>query len=308
VDLIIDGNIPGYSYEQLKSELLDHYDFVGVLSTHDVGEWPANLNPYFVRETCRAANDWMAEEWLPHDDRFRGVIIVPWGEPNEAVKEMRRASQLPRMAGVLFSSNTLARPLGDPLYHPIFEAAEDLGLPLVLHPGLDQPTFGNIPVNGLDLQMSIPPQAQHYIASMITHGVFEKYPRLQVLINEYGVAWLPSLMWKLDEEYPALQLESPLVKRLPSEYIREHIKFGTQPFEKNTTGNVSVGELLGTVEGIEDMLCFSSDYPHFSMDEPEYISRLLPKEWHRKVFFENAASLFGWHAPAHDGEVVGAMV
>jgi predicted TIM-barrel fold metal-dependent hydrolase len=140
-------------------------------------------------------------------------------------------------------------------------------------------------------------QAMHYVSSLIVHGVFERFPNLHFAIKEYGVTWLPTVMWRLDQEYETLKRESPWVKRLPSEYIREHIRLSTQPIESSPQSG-GTAEFLATVPGIEDMLCFSSDFPHYSMDQPGFIARLLPREWHRKVFLENACEMYGWDVPA----------
>ena len=51
----------------------------------------------------------------------------------------------------------------------------------------------------------------------------------------------------------------------------------------------------------EEILCFSSDYPHWDTDEVSHIAQNLPKEWHAKVFHQNAMNLFGW-----DGARAGA--
>jgi hypothetical protein len=134
----------------------------------------------------------------------------------------------------------------------------------------------------------------HFISSFIVHGVFEKYPDLHLLMNEFGVGWLPPLMWSLDREYPLLRIESPWVKKYPSEYIHEHIKLSTQPLETTSDGSELV-DFLSAIDGIEDLLCFSSDYPHYTMDDFAFISRVLPSSWHQKVFFENARDIFGWH-------------
>jgi hypothetical protein len=46
------------------------------------------------------------------------------------------------------------------------------------------------------------------------------------------------------------------------------------------------------------LLCFSSDFPRDSMDDPTYVARLLPRAWHRKVFCENPCRSYGWAVPA----------
>jgi predicted TIM-barrel fold metal-dependent hydrolase len=123
--------------------------------------------------------------------------------------------------------------------------------------------------------------------------VFEKFPTLKVILTEFGFTWLPNLVWRLDGQYAMLSRESPWVKQLPSDYIHEHIRLGSQPVEDLGRAG-TIGAIVETVEGAEDILCFSSDYPHFSMDDPSYLARALPPSWHRKVFCDNAAAVFGF--------------
>jgi hypothetical protein len=59
-----------------------------------------------------------------------------------------------------------------------------------------------------------------------------------------------------------------------------------------------VGELLQACEGMDDLLCFASDYPHHTMDDPTYAARIIPDRWHRKIFLENACLAYGWVPPS----------
>jgi predicted TIM-barrel fold metal-dependent hydrolase len=136
----------------------------------------------------------------------------------------------------------------------------------------------------------------HYVSSYIVHGVFEKFPGLHVTIKEFGVAWLPYLIWRLDQGYDLLRLESSWVKKRPSEYIHENIRVSTQPIEDSPRPG-DLARLLSTVPWLDDVLCFSTDYPHYSFDEPGYIARLLPDGWARKVFCDNACKVYGWTPP-----------
>jgi predicted TIM-barrel fold metal-dependent hydrolase len=133
----------------------------------------------------------------------------------------------------------------------------------------------------------------HHLVSFITHGVFEKFPKLKVIAIEIGIAWLPWLLWTLDRHYPSLKRESPWVKRLPSEYFREHIRVSTQPME-DTPKREQLIEALEAVGGMEDVLVFASDYPHWDTDDPRYIAKRLPKSWWPKLFYDNAADALRW--------------
>jgi len=137
------------------------------------------------------------------------------------------------------------------------------------------------------------PQAiQTHLVSFIAHGVFEKYPRLRVVLVEGGSAWIPSLLWRFDTEYKGLRREVPWLKRLPSEYFASHVWVTTQPLEISPQKE-NVVELLRSMS-LEDRLVYSSDYPHWDADEIDYLSTRLPSDWHRRIFFGNACRLYGW--------------
>jgi predicted TIM-barrel fold metal-dependent hydrolase len=78
------------------------------------------------------------------------------------------------------------------------------------------------------------------------------------------------------------------VKRWPSEYLRERVALTTQPIETTPGERGGLIEHLSSFEGIEEMLCFSSDYPHWDMDVPSYLESIMPKSWHERFFYENA--------------------
>jgi predicted TIM-barrel fold metal-dependent hydrolase len=191
------------------------------------------------------------------------------------------------------------------VYDPIHAAAAEMGLHIALHYGnLDRPTIattvaGGPPASGIARHSQFSQQAMHYISSYIVHGTFEKFPGLKVLVKEYGVGWLPYLMLRLDAAAPLLRRESEWVKRLPSEYIRDHVKLSTQPLEDSPDPRGLAG-LLESVDRIEDLLCFSSDWPHWTADDADYVARRLPQAWHRKIFCTNACDFFGWEPPPPD--------
>ena len=112
---------------------------------------------------------------------------------------------------------------------------------------------------------------------------------------ESGLAWLPYLMQRLDSEYMMRSSEAPLLKRKPSEYIKE-MYFSSQPMESN---NLKL--LEGTMEAInaETQLLWCSDWPHWDFDSPSVIWDLpfLNERQKRNILGENAARLFGLDNP-----------
>lgn len=123
--------------------------------------------------------------------------------------------------------------------HPLYEAAVELGLPVNLQAGGTYIgrnrglTSAGHPASALEHDVGSMSGAQPHLLSMIMQGVFEKYPDLRLVLSGFGVAWLPSLLWRMDSEYArAKSGESvPALKRPPSEYVLEHVRFTIAPLE-----------------------------------------------------------------------------
>jgi predicted TIM-barrel fold metal-dependent hydrolase len=139
-----------------------------------------------------------------------------------------------------------------------------------------------------------------HLVSLVCHGVFERLPGLRVVLIEAGVAWLPGVLWRLDANWKALRSETPWVRRLPSEQVREHVRFTTQPLEQPRRKS-DLHAVLEAVDGLEDMLMFATDYPHWDFDSPRQVVARLPEAWREKVLSENARALYG--LPGGNGEV-----
>ena len=123
-------------YETLKATFLDTCAAERVVLGYDDGLF-STLHPhhYIARAVAKSANDWTIEEWLARDDRLYGLILVATALPEAAAEEIRRVGTNERMVGVALGANGLCKPFGHPAYHPIYEAASELGLPLVLQAG-----------------------------------------------------------------------------------------------------------------------------------------------------------------------------
>jgi predicted TIM-barrel fold metal-dependent hydrolase len=98
-------------------------------------------------------------------------------------------------------------------------------------------------------------------------------------------------MLKLDRDWKALRNEVPWLTRRPSEYLREHVRFTTQPFPE-----VHKREHLATVLDMvyaEETLVYSSDYPHWDFDDPNRALNDIPADLRRRICVENGRRLYG---------------
>jgi predicted TIM-barrel fold metal-dependent hydrolase len=129
-------------------------------------------------------------------------------------------------------------------------------------------------------------------ANWIVNGLPERFPRLKTIWIEGGLAWIPWLMQRLDNEYKMRSSECPALKRLPSEYMRD-MYYTTQPME--VPDDLSLLESTFKAVNAESQLLWSSDYPHWDMDLPSRIYDLpfLSEQGKRNILGENARKLFG---------------
>jgi predicted TIM-barrel fold metal-dependent hydrolase len=98
-------------------------------------------------------------------------------------------------------------------------------------------------------------------------------------------------MWRADKEWKGLRREVPWVRRLPSDYVREHIRLTLQPFDGPVDSQVTM-DMIDQM-GSEDLLMFSTDYPHWHFDSPDQaLPKGLPSSLVRKIRTENARAFY----------------
>jgi predicted TIM-barrel fold metal-dependent hydrolase len=293
----------GSSPELVREQLLDRYGIARGVLSYGLGMYaPLAANPHLAREFVRAANDWTIERWLSTDDRLSALILVPTQTPDDGAAEIHRLGANGRLVGVLLAANGLSKPFGHPLYHPIFRAAAEWDLPIVIHAGgdapgeaLSHPAGGGLPTSYGEYYVLRPQSLMTHIGSLIAQGVFLKYSSLRVLVVGGGVAWFPGIVWRLDTEYRAYRREMPWLDRPPSEYVRDFIRISTYPLD--VAGDEGgLRRLLETFGGFDDLLVYGSGYPSWDFEDPESPFAQLPGEWRDKVLHDNARAFFRWDA------------
>lgn len=281
-------------YSLMKEKHLDRYNIDYAILTGDEALEASTLaNPYYAAALVRAYNDWMVDYWLPKDSRFKGSLVISPTDPHGAAAEIRRLGGHPDIVQVLASHGS-QRPYGDPFYHPIYEACAEMGLPFAIHlggqGGVNSNPIGAGPTTFFwETHALLPQSAMTHVASMIAQGVFEKWPDLYFVVIECGVAWVPSLLWRLDANYKALRKETPWLKMLPSEYFKRNIRFTTQPLEQPGTKVEHLWAILEAMDG-ENTLLFASDYPHWDYDSVESLH--IPPQWRDSILGGNALKVY----------------
>jgi uncharacterized protein len=277
---------PGSALPALQSQLLDRlnpaFAICNVLHGAQV-MFSEDLSAAF----CRAINNWMAAEWLDRDPRLRASIVVPPHSADLAAVEIDRMAADRRFVQVLLLAMT-ELPLGRRQTWPIYAAAERHGLPVGIHAGSSfrhPPSALGWPSYYLEDYVS---QAQGFAAalnSLVSEGVFNKFPALKVVLIESGVTWLPASLWRLDKTWRGVRSEVPWLETVPTEIVREHVRLTLQPFDAPP----SEPQLMTVLEqlGSDRMLLFSSDYPHWHFDGDDALPAGLPAELIQKICVDN---------------------
>ncbi len=292
-----DGGPVGSDPDFLRKQLVDEF---GVAYCILLPRAFCNLqpDPDFGSAIAAAYNDWLADTWLStynHDGVFKGSITVNTQDPAAAAKEIERWAGHPHFVQVMTDSGARA-PFGQRQYYPIYEACERHGFRFAIHPGTDgmgineQPSPG-YPTHYIEWHTCLSLGFQAHLVSMITEGVFQRYPGFGVTLTEGGVAWLPALMWRLDAEWKALRSEVPWLTVAPSTLLRDHVRLSSQPVERPDDPRklLSMLDLMDA----EHVLMFASDYPHWDFDSPSHAFPKLSEQLHQRIFSGNAREWYG---------------
>jgi len=269
----------------IDAAILSVYDACTISTFGDV-DYPIEL--------ARAVNDWMAEEWLQADDRFFGTIVVATQNPTTAAEEIRRvASKHPRMVQVMLPNGT-RQPYGHGFYHPIYQAAVEFGLVIAVHGGTEglgtscPPSPNGNPGNWLEWKAAASTVFLAHLTSLVTEGVFTRFPELRVVALETGVAFLAPYLWRFDKNYKGLRSECPWLKELPTEAVRRYFRFGTQGAEPANPPS-EFWRLMHSIEA-EDLLVYSSNSPRWDAEVPDnsFVLKNCPPQFVDGIRAENA--------------------
>ncbi|HZA12278.1 amidohydrolase family protein [Mycobacterium sp.] len=255
---------------------------------------PAQLVPQEQAvKLAQAANDRLAEAIQANPARLSGFAVLPWQIPQAAVDELDRAVTELGLKGVLIVGRPGETFLDDPKYDRVLERLNDLGVPIYLHPyhplaQVQQPYYGGLKPE-VTAQFSLAGWGWHHEAGihalrLILSGVFERFPKLQVISGHWG-EMVPFYLQRLDDTMP------PTVTGLSTtitETYRKHVwvtpsgMFYRPQFE-------FIREVIGV-----DRLIWSVDYPYLTLDGTRKFLEGLPitdDEAH-KIAHRNAEQLF----------------
>ena len=240
------------------------------------------------------SNDFLAEAVKKHPKRFAGLCSLPVAAPDKAAEELERRVRQQGFKGTLINGHTRGRYLDDKFFWPILERAAALNVPIYLHPtvspkavvealygGFSPTVTGVLAAAGWGWHI----ETAVHVIRMILGGVFDRYPKLQIVIGHLGEG-IPFMLPRLNKNLPTemTKLERPLGR-----YLREnvHYTFGGFNFPAtflNLLLEVGVGRIM-----------FSVDHPYGSMAEARAFLQQLPvsEADRERIAHGNAEQLYG---------------
>jgi uncharacterized protein len=282
---------PGSDFAQFTKQALDGFGTsIGILNVLYGAQ--AVHDPYMASAFCRAINDWIADKWLSQDRRLRASIVIPLQDPELAIAEIERRADDRRFVSVLVLAQGEDL-LGRRQYWPIYRVAEKLGLPIAIHAGSQYrmaPSSIGWPSYRFEYYVAESQAFQAQLLSLILEGVFGKFPKLKVVLMESGVSWLPAFMWRADKTWKGVRVEVPWVEQPPSQIMRDHVRLTAQPFD-SPPDRAGVEQLIDQI-GSDDMLLFSTDYPHWQFDGDASVPAHLPASIVKRMQHDNPLATF----------------
>lgn len=242
---------------------------------------------------CKGYVEYMIDNVLDTDQGIHGLVPIPPIDLDVGLELLDRADEVPGFVGGCLITAGSKPLLGNRKYDKLYERAEDLGMPLVFHTSgssLDDPDLAGSRTFVETHTIGFMAANQTQLTSLVLQGVPEKFPDLDIVVMESGVAYIPGLMARMDEEYLKRPEEAPLLEKRPSEYMKEFY-FGTQPLETKAPTDYleTCFEMIGT-----DSLMYASDYPHWDFDRPTTITNLpfLSSDEKQQILAGNAQEVF----------------
>lgn len=298
-----DGMIPASNDPHARIEWMDEegidvsfmYPTVG-LSWEDDCDDPATAAAY-----CRAYNDWLLDFCKPHPDRLIPIAHIPTRDARVAATEATRTAKLGVKGFMVSAMPPNGRQYGDPYFDPFYAEAEEVGLPVAIHPS------GNRDYVGKDLYgnqdgvsqvllsdywyggLANPFALQIALLNLINRGTFDRFPDLKVVFLETGAAWVNYWLERMDDRWESEKHTCKFELR-PSEYFLRQCWVSFEPDEK------LIPYVIKEVGA--NKFFWASDFPHHD-GFPGVVGRVrasiesLSQGDRDKILSENAVEVYG---------------
>ncbi len=221
-------------------------------------------------ELCWAYNRWVTEKALPESGgRLFTMLSLPFSDPDACLRHVETFGDRKGVGGFMVTTVRPKMGVYDNAYMKVYRAIEERGLVLSFHSG---PSWGDHTFQSCNRFLSAHALGFSWYnilhcTNWVVNGMGERFPKMPVIWIESGLSWIPFVMQRIDHEYMLRPSECPLLKKKPSDYMRD-MYYSVQPMEIQDMGAL---ETTFRMMDAENSLLYASDYPHWDFDLPSTI-------------------------------------
>jgi predicted TIM-barrel fold metal-dependent hydrolase len=240
------------------------YPTLGVL-------WEAECTDAEIAQAyTRAYNRWIIDFCADSGGRLIPIAHLSLGDPDAAAQELERAVHAGARGGWVAPFTMTRKPHGHPDHDRLFAAAQDLDVPLAIHPTFEPKwaapgRFADLHGAYFFLNVTSADAVRHAFTSLFQFAVFDRFPRLKLVLLESGAGWIGYWLDRMDGYAASLLGRAVPLKEKPSAYFRRQCWISCDPDERTIP---ALMDLYGT-----DRFFWASDFPHPD-HTGEYIAEL----------------------------------
>lgn len=302
-DLTYAKSSPPASYDaaarvaRLDAEGLDKavlYPTLGLL-------WEAEIDdPELAAAYCRSYNRWIVDMCAEAPGRLYPIAHISLSDVDLAVAELERAVTAGCKGAMMAAYTWTGKAHGHPYYDPLWAKAQELDVPLALHPAFEPPQFSHFQ-RFEELKVHEPLEFNFYFdvlviqamqqafVSLFNYGIFEKFPKVKAVVLESQAGWIGNLLDRMDAVWHGPLKASTDLEHPPRFYWDRQCWISADPDERALTHII---ESIGA-----DKFFWASDYPHPDHTD-DYIDNLkvliapLSTQTRMKIMGENVRRVY----------------
>lgn len=254
-------------------------------------------DPEIAQACTRAYNRWIVDWCSDSGGRLLPIAHLSLGDPEAAAKELERAVKAGCKGAFVVQFTMTRKPHAHPDHDIVFAKAQELGVPIGLHPSLEprwalpgRYDYQYIRNQIFFINVTAADAIRHGFTSFFQYGTFDKFPQLKLVLLEVGSGWISYWLDRLDAVYNSAAGRSVPLKEKPSFYFQRQCWISADPDEHSLPAMV---DLVGG-----DRFFWASDFPHFDhtgdyIKELEELADKLPAHARGKVLGENVMRVYG---------------
>lgn len=265
------------------------YPTIGVL-------WEAECTDAALAQAyTRAYNRWIIEFCSDSGGRLLPIAHLSLGDPDAAAQELEHCVRAGARGGWVAPFTLTKKPHGHPDHDRLFATAQDLGVPLAIHPTFEPRwatpgRFEHLHGANFFLNVTAADAVRHAFTTLFQFAVFDRFPRLKIVILESGAGWIGYWLDRMDGYAASLLGRAVPLKEKPSAYFRRQCWISCDPDERTIP---ALAELYGP-----DRFFWASDFPHPDhtgdyIDQIEALASRLPADSRAGLLGDNVRGCYG---------------